>query len=217
MGTAAQFGNLFTFFILRYIFAVRANWFSCNCNNCHYPRFFQRLPEAGSPNVVVFDSDMLESVIAVARDAKVEIYTFDSKEGLFQIYQSVTIPNPCRQLFSFTLSYQHYIGCIPQEENSPVLFIYYNYNTNEYGLDGNTFGNITAVEIYPVAVADYRDEYLLIVQDSEGLTHIMTYHGLQIGFQVEYTCNSEGTSRFILFFYPSILYLKKIFSCVCMH
>jgi hypothetical protein len=158
-------------------------------------RFFQRLLEESVKSVVVYDSDMLDSTISVANGTHLNIYSFDSKAGLYIVYQSIRVPYPCAKLFSFTLAYQHYLGCVPAPTEygtfEPVLFVFFDYNKNEYILAEDNFWNITAVDAYPVAVADYRDEYFLIVIDPDGALSIMSYHGRQVGYKVEYTCNTE--------------------------
>jgi len=155
-------------------------------------RFLQRLSSVHFPNqVVVHDLDIPESVIAVATFNNLVFFALE--EGIYKEFQ--TQHRICQKLFSFSVAYGHTVGCVTPYINETMVptlqLIRFDHNSNLY-ITVPTSKAIEALDMFPVAAADYREDYLLL---SIGLDHTLAIYfdsGKENGdFQLVKPCGSQ--------------------------
>ncbi|CAL8078134.1 unnamed protein product [Orchesella dallaii] len=152
--------------------------------------FSQRFPEREFNAAMVHQPDTMDSILIISKEDQLKIYNFDAEAGQFDIQQTLQLHKGCSDLFTFTMMYQHYVGCTTSDSSQLVHFITYDYNMNEY-FEKDSFGTIAAADIFPVAVTGSRDDLILIRRKSDGNLNVLTYDG-EKEFSVEQECTLDA-------------------------
>jgi len=133
----------------------------------------------------------VESIIAVSSKLHVNIYSFQKDTGGYYAHQqTLSLPNTCIRLISFTVGYKPLLGCV-LDGSYTLEFI--EFNGTDYAV-ANKLGAHPAVQATSLVIDDYNDHTFLITQDQEHTVRILSYIGSAQGFVVVYSCNPNQSS-----------------------